>query len=848
METRPTRLYERDDVVQRLADRIDAARTGPSSVALVTGEAGIGKTSVVRAVQTGVDPAVRVLSGGCDDLLAPPPLQPIRDAVRGSNGPLEQALAVGEAEAVFDAVLAELSGSRLTVLVLDDLHWADDATVDLLRYLVRRLDRVNVVLILSYRDGDIDSRHPLRRLLGALTEVPLQRFPLTALSAEAVRSMAAGTGRDADMLYAVTGGNPFYLSEALAGPAEAVPASVVDAVLARVRGLDPGCVAMIEQLSVIVTPIRVDHVAKLLGEGFAHLDRAEQLGMVEIRGDDVYFRHEIARRAIEQSLPALRRRTLNATIVRMVLECGVGSHLFALIHHAVQSVDVDVLVEYAPIAAREAFRAGSRRQALAHLEAVMPYVQRLPLESRADVVASYAEELSVAHRFRESVQAGGWALAHVARLGDARSFAEALLRQSRRLLMAGDVDAALAAVERADQIAGEIGSAPLEAAAAADRAILMVVVGDTEAGVRALPAAHALAAAAGRTDAVALCLSYLGLASSDLSLLREGLVSALSTGDHEAAARALTNLADVLYRDGRWDELESCLAAGLEFTAERGFRSHAAGLETYRCLLGLGRGHWDAAEEGLRRIVELVDGGSPLSVPATAGLGRLLARRGDPAARSLLVESWEHARRHRCLPGLTHAGVAYAEWAWLNGRRDVAEEIRTELAAGPRPLATPAFAEVVRYLARAGVEVPAAGAGAGVDDRYEQAVELTVSGDVDQVLAALRTLDELSAVPAARLARRRLRTLGVSRVPRGVQTRTRRNPAGLTDRQLDVLRLLIDGLTNAEIAEKLVVSVRTVDHHVSAILTRLGVRTRREAATTARTLNLVRDGQESLIV
>jgi DNA-binding CsgD family transcriptional regulator len=120
-----------------------------------------------------------------------------------------------------------------------------------------------------------------------------------------------------------------------------------------------------------------------------------------------------------------------------------------------------------------------------------------------------------------------------------------------------------------------------------------------------------------------------------------------------------------------------------------------------------------------------------------------------------------------------------------------------------------------------------------IGDPYERALELAASGEVAPTLEALETLDRLGAAPAARLVRRRLRDLGVLHLPRGPRRTTRAKPSGLTDRQLDVLALLADELTNAEIAERLILSVRTVDHHVSAILTKLGVTSRRQAARIA---------------
>jgi DNA-binding CsgD family transcriptional regulator len=267
-------------------------------------------------------------------------------------------------------------------------------------------------------------------------------------------------------------------------------------------------------------------------------------------------------------------------------------------------------------------------------------------------------------------------------------------------------------------------------------------------------------------------------------------------------------------------------------------------------------------------------------MPNAAGpYGRLLARRAadtDPGlTEALLVGAWETALRRRTVTELALAGTALAEWSWLADRRDRLEEVvRAWRPHAARPTAAPAWAEVLRYARRGGVAVPAGittvpdeaqaelrgdrrggvavveipdGAGpwaaglrgdwraaaegwARLGDPYERALELAESGEVGPTVEALHTLDDLGAAAAARHVRRRLRALGMTRVPRRRAASTRANPAGLTDRQLDVHALLAEGLTNAEIADRLVLSVRTVDSHVAAILDKLGVRTRREAA------------------
>ena len=396
------------------------------------------------------------------------------------------------------------------------------------------------------------------------------------------------------------------------------------------------------------------------------------------------------------------------------------------------------------------------------------------------------------------------------------------------------------------------------------RGALLTLSDRPEEAVVELEHARELADRAGRPELGALCLNYLGLAEADLGdpraepHLRQSLALALALGHHEFVARAYTNVNEVLYRFGRWDAMERSLADGLAFTLERDFRSHAYNLEVHRCLLLLHRGQWDAAESGLRELVESVDEPGIMYLYSTPALGRLLARRGDPAAGAMVAAAWDRACGHRSLLGQARAGVALVEWCSLNGEPDRATRVRSTLMPRlQRPGSAPWRGELSRYLVRAGVDAEtfdgcpeqydaglrgdwaaAAAAWESIGDPYERALELGESGDVTQTLAALSVLDDLGAAPAAATLRQRLRDLGVERVPRGPQPSTRANPAGLTTRQVDVLRLVARGLTNAEIAARLHLSVRTVDHHVSAVLTRLGLTSRRDAARAAAELGL----------
>jgi len=354
---------------------------------------------------------------------------------------------------------------------------------------------------------------------------------------------------------------------------------------------------------------------------------------------------------------------------------------------------------------------------------------------------------------------------------------------------------------------------------------------------------------------IAHSLNYLGYALLDLgdpegaAYLRRSAAVARAAAHFEYTQRAYTNLVQGLYRLGRFSELDRPLADGLAYAREYGFASHEYNLEAHRCMLLTLRGRWDEAEAGLRRLLAGEDPGV-LASSGLSALGRLLARRGDPDAEGLLARAWGTATRTNSVQAIALAGIARVESAWLAGdHRAAAELARVPLDRSAGRGAERYHGELLRYLARCGHPVTApAGCppefafGIGGDWRgaaalwqsigasYEHALELADSGRRPELLAALGELDRLGAQAAATLARRELRRLGVTHLPR---RGTRTNPAGLTDRQLEVLGLLAEGLTNAEIADRLVVSVRTVDHHVAAILAKLNVTSRREAARAA---------------
>jgi DNA-binding CsgD family transcriptional regulator len=249
----------------------------------------------------------------------------------------------------------------------------------------------------------------------------------------------------------------------------------------------------------------------------------------------------------------------------------------------------------------------------------------------------------------------------------------------------------------------------------------------------------------------------------------------------------------------------------------------------------------------------------PSRIQPLVVLGRLRARRGDPQVWEPLDEALELARRTEELQRLAPVAAARAEARWLAGEPAVVgHETEQALALAQRVEDEWAIGELCAWRLRAGIEdgveigqLPApyrleregeweaaAQRWEDIGCPYEGAMVRLQSQDEYSLQTALRTFQRLHAIPAARAAAHRLRSRGVSSIARGPNRSTINNPAELTSRQLEILELLAEGLTNAEIASRIFITPKTVEHHVSAILAKLGVQSRRQAAAQALSLGV----------
>ena len=438
---------------------------------LVVGEAGLGKTALVNAFcrrQRGVS----VLRGLCDALSTPRPLGPIRDVARDVGGALEKSFAAGR-DAVFDALLDVISADQVTILVVEDAHWADEATLDLIRYLGRRLRERRCLLIITTRRQDSATRRSLTHILGALPTGAVQSINLEPLSPDAVEAWAASLDRSAESLHAMTGGNPFFVSELLQSKGKALPGSVRDAVLASVADLTASGREVLDQCAVVPGEIDAWLVETLWPAPASGVTECLDAGILVMSGAQLGFCHELARRALLETLAPGQARRCHERMLECLLATHPEQHLGRIVHHAAAAGRAEFVTRYGVDAAREAAVVGAHREAASHWARTLEYGAllsqsmreralelRLGLQDRVRAGDNMRWLSRIAWSMGDRPRAADLADRAVARLDQGpacRELAYALSNRSMLAMLAGKTSEALEHGARALELAQRLG-------------------------------------------------------------------------------------------------------------------------------------------------------------------------------------------------------------------------------------------------------------------------------------------------------------------------------------------------------------------------------------------------------
>jgi DNA-binding CsgD family transcriptional regulator/tetratricopeptide (TPR) repeat protein len=836
------KLLERDELLAQLR----AAADDGGRLLFLAGEAGVGKTAVVRAFLAEQPDSVRTFWGACDSLFTPRPLGPFVDVAHVTRGEVEQLVASGaRPHAVAAALMHELGDSR-SILVLEDLHWADEATLDVLRLLGRRIESFPALVVATYRDDELERDHPLRIVLGELiTNAGVRRLMIAPLSRVAVAKLAEPHGVDGDELFGKTGGNPFFVTEALAAAEHEIPPTLRDAVLARAARLGAPARALLEAVAVVPPQAEVWLLEAMAEEELGHLDKCLASGMLIAVDGAVAFRHELARLAVEEALSPNERLLLHRKALAGLTATPAGKpDLARLAHHAEAAGDAKAVLLFAPVAASRAVSLGAHREAAAQYARALRFGDELASADRAELLVRRAIACYLTDQNDEAIAAIEEALELYRSLGASREEGESRRWLSEFLWCPGRTAEARSAAREAVALLETLPPGRELGMAYAILASLCLSAEEVEEavawGTRATEVGEDLRDAA----IVVHALATIGVCEFPVAgpaKLEQSIELALHAGLYEQVGRGYVLLAGSAVTARLHPLAGRALAEGIEFCSNRGLELFRLYLLAYRARFELDQGRWDDAAESAGAVLRVPRASTTPRIVALVVLGLLRARRGDPDVWGPLDEAWALAEPTDELHRMWPAAAARAEAAWIEGRQQAvadATDATFELALDRR--FTRAVAELACWRRRAGVRDEAPSAESPSPSRwselgcpYDAALALADTDDEETLRRSHEQLLSLGAHGAAAAVARKLRQQGVTGIARGPRAATREHPAGLTRRELDVLDLLAAGMTNADIAARLVISEKTVGHHVSSILGKLGVRSRYDAAKLA---------------
>lgn len=853
-------LAERENELLRLRELLESSRQSGHVVA-IGGEAGIGKSALLREFADQLPDEYRCVWGMCDALFTPRPLGPVHDIAAALAEPGDD-WQTAKPHTLFSQLFARLSDSKsAAVLIIEDVHWADAGTLDFIRFLGRRIPMCRVLMIVSFRNDELGRSHPLLGVIGDIPSRQLERVELQPLSLAAIARLADERGGDAENLMAITGGNPFFLTEILASEdlGKLVPVSVQDAVNGRLVRLPKTHRKLLESLSVIPVPVDPELHCSWIG-GYAQLlqECLDAAILVENADGRIRFRHELARLATSNRCSSIELRNLHHQHLSVMLKQPDRYDAGELLHHARGAADAAQVLHFAPIAAQGAARLGSHKEAADYLESTLDYIDEAEPEEAAQLYESWAYEAAISHRIDDRViEARRHALTMWRALKRPDKVAENLRHLSRLHWYRGEAVQANRYLDEAIRLLEETGDRGGLAFAYSMRSQINMLNSKMDEAIAWAERALEHVRSSPMPEVEVHALNNIGTArmfmgdDEGIKNLQNSLALALEHNLHEDAARVFTNLSEYAVDMRRLDLAEEIVEQGLAFDTEHDLDSWTFYLLGRKAQLRLEQGQLSQAEEICRSVITMQGQTLLMKLPARIMLARVQIRSGDEAAGRTLEKAHTDALAtgeiQYCVPVL----LAMLERAWLASSEELAREAfegldriepqnfslwaRAEYAFWARLLgkdlptsetasATPFSHAVNGDYSASGLEFARLGAD------YLANLSFALCDNPQTISAGLSALHNQGAKAAVLKLTELFEERGLSRseitLPRGPYRAARENPFGLTAKEMTVLQYLAEGHSNARIADEMSRSQRTIEHHVSSILQKLDAENR----------------------
>jgi predicted ATPase/DNA-binding CsgD family transcriptional regulator len=866
-------LLEREDYLVQLRRHFVQVENGVGHTVFLMGEAGIGKTSIVNIFEKEIKSNGCFYQGACDSLFTPRPLGPLHDMARHLGEHIADLLQKEKNRAhIFAAVVEQLSiFTNPSVLVFEDIHWADEATIDLIKYLARRISRVKCLLIVTCRDDEIHLTPSLRRMLGELPPDSFSRMTINPLSREAVNSLALSRGNisGAD-IYSLTGGNPFYVTEILVSGMHQIPEQIKDSILAVFHSRDVATQALLEFLSILPSRIDFGIVERIKNDFACDIDDCIWQGIIVRTPEYLSFKHELFRLAIEESLLPSKRKSFHKKMLTILFEIEDGSsRLSQLVHHAKHAGEKELIAQIAPRAAKEASIAG------AHIEASKLYmiaIENIPVmnSQKAELYDSHARECYLINQAITAIDSQQKALDYWRSHKKQHKIGNALRFMSRLKWLQGKKNEVMEfALESIVELEHNHPTREL-ALSYCHLSQLYIIYNDPPKGLYWGQRALELAMRINDQNVLARALNNVGTVqlnhpSTQMDgeeKLAQSLSLALKNNWPEHIARAYSNCATAFVLTKNYSKALVAFENGLKYCEANDLTFLKSYMLSEKIKMLLDTGNWQEASKIASLLQTNESLPSLVRVAAITVLTRIHIRKGEfEKARSLIYESKKisnHTQEaHRIVPTL----IAELELSWITNDPIPEQEIATaQRELFPNMNNCWYYSELAYWMNKCGVlkiedrhikftkpfhlEImgnwkAAAESWKELACPYEQALALFNGGQEHQK-EALAILNDLGASATYSTLRSKLRINGVKEIPKGLRKSTRNNPACLTNRQIDVLNLLKEGLQNTEIARKLFISTKTVSHHISAILSQFEVNSRAKAVAEAKKKGIFR--------